>query len=114
MISHTDIKYWSCGLCGKNFKWIKNVKYHLKAVHSLAEVSEIKKNCVKLRKAPTKAEIETMAANNRDQQELQQQQQQQHEETAILQLEPAAGKQTEYVDLNEFKANLTATFVIPE
>jgi hypothetical protein len=104
MVSHYDIKYWSCGLCGKNFKWIKNVKYHLKAVHGQSEASEIRKNCVKLRKAPTKAEIDSMAKN----------QQQQQAETTILQLETSAVRPPEYVDLSDFKATLTATFVLPE
>ena len=53
--------YWSCGVCRKNFKRIKNVKYHLRAAHGLVEKDEVRKLCVKLQSAPTKAEIEQMS-----------------------------------------------------
>ena len=40
---------------------MQNVKYHLKAAHGLADMQEIKQHCVKLRKAPTKADIQELA-----------------------------------------------------
>jgi hypothetical protein len=109
LISHYDIKYWSCGICAKNFKRIKNVKYHLKNAHGLAEALDIKKHCVKLRKAPTKAEIEMMGAASAKEGE--------HQDTLHTQLEGAMGagqKQPEFIDLTEFKTTLTATFILPD
>jgi hypothetical protein len=64
---------------------------------------------VKLRKAPTKAEIELMAAGKKGQPMEEGQVPPVHH-----QLEVSAEKPPEYVDLNDFKSTLTATFVIPE
>lgn len=63
MISHFDTMYWSCSVCCKSFKRIKNVKYHLRVTHALTDKVEIRRHCVKLRSAPTKAEIQQMSAN---------------------------------------------------
>ena len=90
MISHYDTMYWSCGLCSKNFKRIKNVKYHLRAAHALLDKEDVRKQCVKLRKAPTKAEIEQLSRT----------------QTVIKDTESA---KTEFV-LPEFKPGLTNTF----
>ena len=102
LISHYDIKYWSCGLCAKNFKRIKNVKYHLKNAHGLAGAPDIKKNCVKLRKAPTKAEIELMGVGKEGEQVVM--------HTQLEGAVAASEKQPEYMDLSEFKA----TFILPD
>lgn len=111
MISHYDTMYWACGLCSKNFKRIKNVKYHLRAAHALTDKLEIRRRCVKLRKAPTKAEIQGMLENrNHAEAELAAAEQLGGaEQLTVEQLGPAAELKTDFV-LPDFKAAITTTF----
>jgi len=65
MISHYDVMYWSCRICSKNFKRLKNVKSHLKSLHGILDKEEVGRSCIKLRNAPTKAEIQEMTDSMR-------------------------------------------------
>eukprot|EP00088_Acartia_fossae_P045107 TRINITY_DN4828_c0_g1_i1.p1 TRINITY_DN4828_c0_g1~~TRINITY_DN4828_c0_g1_i1.p1 ORF type:complete len:540 (+),score=53.56 TRINITY_DN4828_c0_g1_i1:49-1668(+) len=70
LVSHADARTWACSKCPKTFKRLKNAKYHVKTCHNIEDEQEVKALCVKQRSGPTKAQIQDLVNNRKEEMKL--------------------------------------------